>query len=210
MYGKELIKLKLLDELQEEDFAVLRGPFESGRQSPKNLAIALVLSTFIQPLMFFLTYVVAADTTIYPYKDFIMDIHFWITILLVVFSIFFAIPKVYLKNQKIQYLLIILVSQNVGAFFMYLISLFLLGSERLSLEVTEDSLISFTLTTLLLGLLVFIITCVRFYFLLKKGHYNAGTKKDKLRSKLEGKSYLPTAIIVGNRVGVYHSIYISN
>ncbi len=71
-----MTKLKLLDRLQEEDFAVLRGPFESGRQSPKNLTVALVLCTFIQPLMFFLTYVVAADTTIYPYKDFIMDIHF--------------------------------------------------------------------------------------------------------------------------------------
>lgn len=34
--------------LTEEDFAILRGPFESGRQSPTFMGAALFLSIFLQ------------------------------------------------------------------------------------------------------------------------------------------------------------------
>ncbi|MEI3613002.1 hypothetical protein [Pseudogracilibacillus sp. SO30301A] len=47
---------KKLNNLDEQDFAVLRGPFESGRQSPKSLGGTLVLSIFFQVLLFFLIY----------------------------------------------------------------------------------------------------------------------------------------------------------
>lgn len=187
---------EMLNQLHEKDFYVLRGSLKSGRQSPKNLAFAVFLSIFIQPLIFFLTYVVAADTTIYPYKDILMNVHLWITIALVVFSIFLSIPKVYSSNQKAQYLLIIFVSQNIGL-SMYLNSLFILGSNNFSFEATVGSLMNFTFITLSIGLLVFVITYARFYILLKKGHYKEGTKKDAHRSKLEKGSYLPVAIMVG-------------
>ncbi|WP_106496025.1 hypothetical protein [Lentibacillus sp. Marseille-P4043] len=194
--------------LPEESFAALRGPFESGRQKPKSLAFTLLLFVFIQPLMFFLTYVVAADGTIYPNKDMIMNIHLWITAALVLLSIIFAIPVIYNKGQIAQYLLIILTSQNTGATFLYISSLFLLGSDRLGIDATKDSLLNFMYVTLIIGLLVFIVTWIRFYVLLQRGHYREGSKKDNLRKKFEAKSYLPMAIIVGTGV-VYVIQYVA-
>ncbi len=38
--------------LKEEDFAVLRGPLESGRQSPSSLGAMFILSLFLHPLFF--------------------------------------------------------------------------------------------------------------------------------------------------------------
>ncbi|MGY0691202.1 hypothetical protein ACW2QC_00250 [Virgibacillus sp. FSP13] len=43
----------MLQKLSEEDFVALRGPFESGRQSPNSLSLTLILFIFFQPLMFF-------------------------------------------------------------------------------------------------------------------------------------------------------------
>ena len=43
----------MLKKFKEEDFAVLRRTFESGRQSPVSLAFALLLCALFQPLMFF-------------------------------------------------------------------------------------------------------------------------------------------------------------
>ncbi|MGY0691192.1 hypothetical protein ACW2QC_00200 [Virgibacillus sp. FSP13] len=194
--------------LPEEKFSALRGPFESGRQKPRSLAITLILFVFIQLLMFFLTYVVAADGTVYPNKDMIMNVHLWITIVLILFSITFSIPIMYKKDQKIQYLLIILTSQNTGATFLFISSLFMLGSNRLGIDATKGSLLNFTYVTLFIGLLVFVITWVRFYLLLQRGHYREGSQKDKLRKKFEAKSYLPMAIIIGTGL-VYVIQYIA-
>ncbi|MEI4768670.1 hypothetical protein WAX74_03230 [Psychrobacillus sp. FJAT-51614] len=67
----------MLGKLKEEDFEVLRGPLESGRQSPGSLGFALILCIILQPLLFALEYFVAADATIFPYKDEILRIHFF-------------------------------------------------------------------------------------------------------------------------------------
>lgn len=64
-----------LNKLDEKDFAVLRGPLESGRQSPKSIGRILILSVFLQTLLFFLTYVVAADHTKFPFKDILFYLH---------------------------------------------------------------------------------------------------------------------------------------
>lgn len=185
-----------MKKFKEEDFVVLRGPLESGRQSPSNFSAMFILSVFLQALMFFLTYVVAADDSIFPFKENLFYFHLFITGLLIVLSIIYAIPKVYIKGQKMQYLISILISQNLFGAFFYLSGLFVIGSKS---SITIAPLINFTLITLLFGFLVFIVTSIRFYVLLKKGHYRKGSSKDKLRSKYETgiKSYLPI-IIVGS------------
>lgn len=186
----------MLKRLSEEDFAVLRGSLESGRQSPSSLGFALILFIFFQPLIFFLTYIVAADSTIFPYEGGLFTLHLIITSALVLLSIVYAVPKIYMKGQKIQYLLITLVSQNTGGVCFYLSALFLIGADRM---ISQKSLLIFTCITLLFGLLVFTVTCIRFYILLGKGEYRKGSKKDKLRSKAEYdiKSFVPI-IIVGS------------
>ncbi len=177
-----------------EDFAVLKGPLESGRQSPSSLGFTMILATFLQILVFYLTYYVAGETTIYPNVESIRTIHFWITAALVLLSALYAIPAIYNRSQRVQYLLSILTVQNVGAACMYLIALFLIGDE---MDSTVDSLIFFTKVTLTIGVLIFIVTCIRFYILLKKGAYRAGSEKERTREKFETKSYLPM-IIVGS------------
>ena len=182
----------MFKKLSEEDFMVLRAPLESGRQSPGSLAGIFLLSLFLQPLMLFITYIVAADSTIFPNKDSMLIIHLWITSILMFMSIIYAIPTVYRKGQKMQYFLSIVVSQNLFGVSLYLSALFLIGGER---EMTERSLLNFTYTTLLFGLLILIATSIRFYILLRKGHYRKGSKKDELRGKFETKSYLPIIIV---------------
>ena len=51
----------MLHKLKEKDFAVLRGPLESGRQSPDSLAGALFLLIFLQALIYYVTYYIAAE-----------------------------------------------------------------------------------------------------------------------------------------------------
>ena len=182
----------MLKKLTEEDLAVLRGPLESGRQSPEALSGVLILFLFLQPLMFFLTHVVLGDSSKYPNKDEIFTIHLWITAIFMFMSIIYVFPNVYNKSQKIQYLLVALVSQNVAAACLYLGALFLIGKVD---GITAEKLLDFTYITLLFGLLIFIVTFIRFYILLRKGHYQKGSKKDELREKFETKSYLPTIIV---------------
>ena len=173
----------------EEDFEVLRGPLESGRQSPASLSPMLIISVFLQPLMLMLTYVVAADASIFPYKEIMFVIH-----LIIILSIIFAIPSVYKKYQITQYLVTIFMSQNLLGIFVYLMALFFIGKER---NISEESLLTFTFISLLVGLLIFITTCIRFYILLKRGKYRKGTKRDVMRSKTEFKvkSHLPMIMI---------------
>ncbi|WP_249872493.1 hypothetical protein [Oceanobacillus saliphilus] len=188
----------MLSRLKEEDFAVLRGPLESGRQSPNSLAFTLVLCVIFQPLLFFLVYVVAADSSNFPFINNIYYIHLIITISLVVLSAIFSIKTLYKKYQKIQYLLVILGSQNIGGISFYLMALFFIGQNVDS----ESSLLTLAYITLLFGLLTFVVTCIRFYILLKSGAYRKESKRDGLRSKLELdiKSYMP--IIITASIGL--------
>ncbi|MFA9457543.1 hypothetical protein ACERJO_12340 [Halalkalibacter sp. AB-rgal2] len=58
-----------------------------------------------------------------------------------------------------------------------------------------NQLQSLAFVMLVVGVLVFLITCFRFYILLNRGHYRIDSSNDRLRSKFETKSYLPTVII---------------
>ncbi|MCL6571136.1 MAG: hypothetical protein K6T88_05560 [Bacillus sp. (in: Bacteria)] len=46
----------MLERLKEEDFEVLKGPLESGRQGPPSLGGTLFLAIFLQALLFSLEY----------------------------------------------------------------------------------------------------------------------------------------------------------
>ncbi|WP_066074070.1 hypothetical protein [Neobacillus soli] len=183
----------------EEDFAALRGPLESGRQSPGSLGGILFLSVFLQCLMFYLTYYVAARSSIYPNIALIEKIHFWVTAILVTLSILYSLPFIYRSSQKVQYLLSILVSQNLGGACIYLAALFLVGEQE---NLTKESLVNFTYATLIIGALIFIVTVIRFYILLNKGTYSKGSKRDEWRESVENKlpSYLP--IIITGSIGL--------
>jgi hypothetical protein len=191
----------MFKKLSAEDFAVLRGPFESGRQSPSNLGGMLFLSVFLQGLMYALEYFVAADASIYPNKVKILMIHFWVTLILIVLSIVYSIPAVYKRSQKMQYFVVILVTQNMGGVTSYFMALFFLG-KNIGIQLSKEALLNFTYITLLIGLLIFIVTSIRFYILLIKGHYRKGSKKAEQRENMEYliKSYLP--VIIAGSIGL--------
>lgn len=186
----------MFKKLTIKDFAVLRGPLESGRQSPGNFGGILIVAIFLQALLVFLEYYIK-QYSFYPNKEKIFEIHFWITVVIVVLSILYSIPSIYMRSQKIQYLLSILVSQNSFGAPFYILALFHLGTKESGVNVSENSLQTFTQVTLLFGFLIIIVTWIRFYILLHKGHYRKGSKKDELRSKFETSSYLPMVIIGG-------------
>ncbi|TQR21294.1 hypothetical protein [Psychrobacillus vulpis] len=181
--------------LKEEDFEVMRGPFEYGRQRPEALSGVLILSIFLQALLFALEYFMAGRHTVYPYNDQILLIHFVVTVILSVLSLIYAMPIVYKKSEKMQYLLSILVSQNLFSISFLISALFIIGYDGEGKVANAESLIQFTYIVLGIGFLIFVATFIRFYILLRKGHYRKGSKKDALRSRFETTSYVPTAII---------------
>lgn len=190
----------MLSHLKEEDFLVLRGSLESGRQSPNSFGGMFIISIFLQALMFFLTHIVIADSSGYPFQHGLLVVHLVITIIIVILSIIYAVPAVYKRSQKFQYLLSIIISQNLFGIFAYFFTLFVMGDSNAS----KASLIMATIVTLLFGMLIFIVTVIRFYVLLNKGHYQKGTQKDELRSRFESKSLLPLAIFGG--IGIVYII----
>lgn len=190
----------MLHNLEERDFEVLKEPLVSGRQSPDSLAFALVLSGFLQALVYYLLYYVAAESTNYPNVEKIQTIHFWFTFIVVILSFIYSIPFVYRRSEKIQYLLSILASQNIANVSFYLISLFLIGEIR---GITVEFLILFTKITLSLGVLLVFILVIRFYRLLKNGHYRKGTKKDRIRKIFEGGAH--TKLIIYVTVGAVYA-----
>ncbi|WP_042221350.1 hypothetical protein [Oceanobacillus manasiensis] len=179
--------------LREEDFLALRKPLESKRQSPKSLGSLFILIIFLQCLLLFIEHFVS-EYSIYPNIDNIIKIHLIFSILLMILTLVYAVPWVYMRSQKVQYFLSILVSQNLFG-----VSAMLLAIIAISAEISTNtiSLQRFTTIALFIGVIVFIITCIRFYFLLNRGRYRKGSKKDVQRNKLETKSLLPIVIPIG-------------
>ncbi|MFD2654762.1 hypothetical protein [Gracilibacillus thailandensis] len=189
-----------LDKLKEEDFYVLRGALESGRQSPNNFGGMLTLGIFLQILMVSITHIVLGYESQLPNKTTIFLIHSILTIAIIILSAIFAIPSVYKKREVSQYLVSIVVSQNIFGITPYFWTLHTIGRT----DATIASLIFATILTLILGLLVFIVTCIRFNLLLKQGKYRKGRSKGQTRQKFEAKSFLPHAVIGG--LGIFYFI----
>jgi len=191
----------MLNSYKEKDFAALRGPLESGRQSPSSLAPIFLLCVFLQPLTFFLANYVGGDETKFTFAFEVKIVHMTLTIILMIMCIVFAIPKVYAKYERTQYLMGILVIQNLGAFFGYIGSIYLFESV---FEADVSALNRFAAVTLIIGLFVFIITSIRFNKLLKDGKYRRGGEKDQLRRGFEGKSFTALGIVAG--LGIFYTI----
>ena len=176
---------RIMGRLNEEDFAVLKGPLESGRQSPSGLGPILFISVFLQALVFSLEYFMVGPNTVFPYKDKIIEIHLYVTVALMILSLVFTIPMVYRKFNRFQYLISILVSQNLFSISFFICSLFLIGEDTGREVVSAEKLLNITYLILSCGLLIFTATCVRFFILLKKGHYRKGSERDQVRGQLE-------------------------
>ncbi|MGF7127888.1 hypothetical protein J2T56_002620 [Natronobacillus azotifigens] len=185
-----------MKKISEVDFLVLRGPFESGRQDPSNLAATFFGAILIQALFLWLEHFAGVESNFPLYRSVFVN-HLWFSIILTVFMIIYMIPSVYMRSQKIQYLLSIIVSQNVFGVSSYILALLIIASTFTS---DLNTLMFIIKTTLLGGVLVFVITWTRFMILLKKGYYRKGSSKDQLRQKFETKSLLPFATAVGGPI----------
>ncbi|MFB1051948.1 hypothetical protein [Paraliobacillus sp. JSM ZJ581] len=190
----------MLQKLTEQDFLVLRGPFESKRQSPKSMATVLIFTIPFQTLFLFLENFIG-KYSIYPLKEDVFSIHLTLSIILMIFSVIFAIPPIYKRYQKLQYLINTLISQNLFGVSVYILALLVLGT-----VITNDinTLLTFTYITLIFGIVVFITTSIRFYVLLRKGKYRKGTSKDHQRRTLESKSLLP--VLIPLSIGIVYII----
>lgn len=181
--------------LQEKDVFVLRNPLESGRQSPKALGGILFIFAFFQAGLFALEYYVAADGTIHPMKEQILEVHFWITAVFSLSALVFSLPFIYKKAERLQYLVLILISQNTAGAILPICALFIMGNERS--DATAASILTATWVVLSAGLLIFVLTAIRFWKKLKRGDYREGTKADIQREALEYKSFAPMATVAG-------------
>lgn len=104
----------LLQNLSEKDYLVLRGPFVSKRQSPKSLGANLVLLIILQAFLLCLEYFINGFSKI-SITSTIIQIHLIYSCLLGGIGLIFALSLVYMRAQRLQYLISILVTQNLGS-----------------------------------------------------------------------------------------------
>lgn len=178
----------MFKEFTERDFIGFREHLKS-RQNPNSLGGALFISCFLQFLLYYLIYYVAAEATVYPNVATIKKIHFGVTLILTVFSAVFMFSLVFKTFEKTQYLLSILVSQNVFGIYSYLGALFLIGEGDVA---TSAFLVTFTYITSGIAVVLFVATFFRLYLLIKKGQYRESSKKGE---EFESTSYIPIVII---------------
>ncbi|WP_370295985.1 hypothetical protein [Rossellomorea marisflavi] len=180
----------MVGKLKEKDFEAIRNSALS-RQTPSNLAGAFIICIPLLWLMYFLVFYVAGDATgdvtNYPIFSEMMFICFWFTVVLTVLMIVFTFRYFYMKFQKIQYILAIVLSHALFSVSVYLAALFIIGKSD---RVSEDVLMKITLISLSSMVLVVIVTIIRFIILLNKGAYRKGTAKYVQRTEHEGSSYM--------------------
>ncbi|MFP7168909.1 hypothetical protein [Terribacillus sp. 7520-G] len=181
--------------LEEMDFWALRNSLET-RQSISSLGAVLIVSIFLNAILFLLVYVVVFEYSIYPNKEDIYKAHLYITIVLSLFGLVFGLPFFYKRYEKIQYFISIIVSQNLFGAFPLLFALFAFGNVY---GISQNNLLMITRLALFAGGLVFVVTSVRLFLLLKRGEYRADSRKDKVRKKWEDfvRGHLPVFIAIG-------------
>ncbi|MBV6684938.1 hypothetical protein KV679_14590 [Bacillus sp. JRC01] len=184
----------MLRDVPESHFYVLKGPFESGRQSPAALTPSLIVSVFISWLLYFLTYTLMEDSSAFPAIGLVKGAHFYITILLSILCVMASVPSFFKKYQKVQYAISIFASQFLFGVCTYLISMMFIGTQQ---GVTEGNITTLLLLTLGVGVLLIAVTVLRFFRLLKNGEYKYGSAKWKSRMNLELKSNVLLAIVIG-------------
>lgn len=200
----------MVGKLKEKDFEAIRNSALS-RQTPSNLAGAFIICIPLIWLMYFLVFYVAGDATgdvtNYPIFSEMMFICFWFTVVLTVLMIVFTFRYFYMKFQKIQYILAIVLSHALFSVSVYLAALFIIGKSD---RVSEDVLMKITLISLSSMVLVVIVTIIRFIILLNKGAYRKGTAKDIQRAKFEGYSYVPAVVTASTSLVISLQMIISS
>ncbi|WP_053072425.1 hypothetical protein [Rossellomorea marisflavi] len=184
----------MLRDVPESHFYVLKGPFESGRQSPAALTPSMIVSVFISWLLYFLTYTLMGGSSAFPAIELVKEAHFYITILLSILCLIASVPSFYKKYQKAQYAISIFAIQFLFGICLYLISMMFIGTQQ---GVTEGNMKTLLLLTIGVGVLLLAVTVIRFFRLLKNGEYKYGSAKWKSRMNLELKSNVPLAIVIG-------------
>ncbi|MGG3965542.1 ABC transporter ATPase [Heyndrickxia faecalis] len=189
----------MLKKFNEEDFEVLKGPLESYRQSPQSLGGVLLLGVFLQVLLIYFEYD-DCSSTIFPNAIGIFNIHLWVSSIIIFFTIICAVPFIYQRWQKLQYFISILFSQNFGAVSFAISGLFLLGENP---NITTRSLLTFSYIVVITGVLIFLVSSIRFYILLRKGAFRKGTTRDNLRNHIENiiKSHFGVILIICGVLG---------
>jgi hypothetical protein len=200
----------MLGKFNDKDFEAIRNSALS-RQSPSNLAGAFIISIPLLWLMYFLVFYVAGDVTgyvtKYPLFSEMMLIFFWISIVLTVLLVLFSIRVIYMKFQKFQYLVGVVISHVLFSVSFYLAALFIIGKSD---QVSEGVLIKITLISLSSMMTIVLVTIIRFFILLNKGAYRKGNAKDVQRSKFEGYSYVPAVVIASTGFVISLQMIISN
>ncbi|MBU9723488.1 MULTISPECIES: hypothetical protein [Bacillaceae] len=185
----------MLGKLTEDDFSVLRKPLESKRQSPNTFAGIFILCLFLQALLLYIEFTLGEES-IFPYTNQVFMFHIIVSIILGFLSFIYSIPAIYLRSQRIQYLISILISQNMFGVSAFILAILLLGADILvESQENVNTLMTFTYVTLIIGGIIFLLTCIRFYFMLINGEYRRNSQKDKFRRKLEKRSYVPIVIV---------------
>lgn len=182
---------KKLNQLEEEYFIVLRGPLESGRQSPDSMGGALILSIFLHGLFIVIMSFIIVDGYINTFIFTCIIAYITVIGLIIILSIIFAIPSVYRKYQKMQYFITIIVSQTMFGLSLLPFIFYLLYEELLygysasDYDISELEFLIFICSVFAVGIIVLIVAYTRFCKLLQKGKFKAGTRRDEIRSYLE-------------------------
>ncbi|WP_213422112.1 hypothetical protein [Bhargavaea massiliensis] len=181
--------------LKEQDVFVLRTPLVSGLQSPMNLSGILVLGAFLQAGLYALEFYVIGYSSAHPLKNGILKWHFWTSLILIGLGIVFALPIVYRKFERLQYLISIVFSQNLFGVSSYILAL--LAVTDIEAGLSDASLMTFTKVTLFAGIFVFLLTFLRYIWKIRKGDYRRESRSEQIRKKFEYKSSLPAAAVAG-------------
>ena len=199
---------KKLHKLEEEDFAIFRASFESGRQTPKNLRKAIFILILMQVVIGIGVYA-AAGPSMRPeyYKATLLIVQYILTLILLIYSMIYTIPTIYMKRQHIQFLVASLSLFNFFGIFPYYGGLFMLVR---TVEITERSFFNLALFILVTGVILFIIIIFRLQRLLQAGIFGRDSKKYNYEEVLKKDrailSKLPKVMIAG--IGIMFTIQI--
>ncbi|MFB1051949.1 hypothetical protein [Paraliobacillus sp. JSM ZJ581] len=183
----------MLNKIPEENFLVLRRNFESELQKPSQLGRIFFVIIFSQAILMALEFFIKSYS-IYPNIDSLVTGHLIVSIILGLFCIIYAIPAMYMKSQRMQYFIFILAGQNLFTVSMYLLTLIIISAE---FETDSETLLNFTSIMLTISIILVILKVIIVLFQLRKGSYKKGSKKDRLRGRLESNSLFSIIFSLG-------------
>lgn len=189
-----MINKEKMNEFKEEDFGLFRSSFESGRQSPRNIAKLTWLMIFPQFLLCLVLYVASNDSSRFiTLKQGIMNGIFLFTLVLIVLLVIYSVPYLYKKQEHIQFRIFSLGYFNNIVIIPYFSSMFFLVRENNTPDyiyfIVAILLILFGLGMFYMSLHLTFTSISNGYFAREsiENNYNSAVKKEKnFKSKLPG------------------------